>query len=202
MTRITIPLLCALTFSAAFGLADDDLEVLWEYPYDPVLMNRAFSSWGRYYTQDDFILEADSRVVFIEFWGIYSPDDDYHPQPFWIIFRYDHYGMPGRYFDGARIPLQGIVETDTGEDYHGKTVYHYRIDLSGSPMGIDAGLWWLDIGAETENFKWGGRGQTGGILYHQYLQYNASAYFRLLGTRDDTRVEAASWGEIKAGFSD
>ncbi len=198
MTRITILLLCALTFSAAFGLADDDLEVLWEYPYDPVLMNSAFSSWGRYYTQDEFILETDSKVMFIEFWGIYSPDDDYHPQPFWIIFLYDHYGMPGGYFDGGCLPLGAITETDTGEDYHGNPVYHYSIDISGEPMSIDAGQWWLDISAETENFKWGGRGQTGGILYHNYLQYNASVYFRLLGTPSGAGVEETSWGEIKA----
>ncbi|MCK4595049.1 hypothetical protein KAU45_11140 [bacterium] len=201
MTRTTILLLCVVALSAVPGLADDELEVLWEDPYDLPIMNSVWASWGPYYTQDDFTLDTRSLLKVIEYWAIYYyPDDDDHPQQFTFSIRYDHYGMPGGWKKVFRPPLRNIEETDTGDVYLGYTVWHYRVDL-GSGFRLDGGTpWWLEIYSDAENFKWGARSQ--GNLHHQWNQWDKSAFFRILGTPDDTRVEAASWGEIKAGFSD
>ena len=199
--KTTILFLCAVAFSAAFGLADDDLEVLWEEPYDLVLMNGAFPGWGPHYTHDDFTLETDAVLEAVECWAIYYfPDDDYHPQPFTVTIRYDHYDMPGSIYKAVRV--YDVEETDTGDDYGYGDVYrvwHYRLNMGG--CHVDGGTpFWLEIRTDAENFKWACRDV--GNLYYQWNQWDKAAFFRLLGTPDDTRVEAASWGEIKATYSD
>ena len=206
MLKKTTLLLCVVAFSATLGLADDDLEVLWEEPYAPFpIMSGAFKSWGEYYTQDDFILDTDALIKAIECWAIYTPfdDEDDHPQPFRISIRYDHYGMPGGLKLSASLPLQYIDETDTGDVYgYGEDapkVWHYRFDFSG--WRLDGGTpWWLEIRTEAQNFAWGARSV--GNLYHQWNEHFYSAFFRLLGHFEETAVQSASWGEIKAGFVD
>jgi hypothetical protein len=198
MTRAAILLLCALTFSATLGLADDDLQVLWEDPYDFSLMNGAFASYGTFYTQDDFTLETDSVLQAVECWAIYMGEPD-HPQPFYVGLRYDHYGMPDGYYRASY--SYDVEETYTGDDYMGMfPVYHYRLNLIDD-IGVDAGTpFWLEIYSVAEHFLWGARDI--GNLYFMWSEHPFSAFFRLLGTPLDTGVEAASWGEIKAGFSD
>ncbi|MCX7022888.1 MAG: hypothetical protein NTW26_11585 [bacterium] len=198
MTRTITFLLCALTFSATLGLADDDLEVLWEEPYDLVRMNGGFGIYGEFYTQDDFTLETDAVLEAVECWAYYYfPDDDYHPQPFNVTIRYDHYGMPGGYYITTR--TFDVEETDTGDDYHEYRVWHYRLNID--PRHVDGGTrFWLEIRTDARNCKWACKDV--GNLYFQWNQWDKAAFFHLLGTPEDTRVQPASWGEIKAGFSD
>ncbi|MCX7021439.1 MAG: hypothetical protein NTW26_04020 [bacterium] len=107
MTRATILLLCALTFSATLGLADDDLQVLWENPYDFSSLAGGFASYGTYNTQDDFTLETDSVLEAVECWAFYYlGDPDPHPQPFYVNLRYDHYGMPGETTTTTACPVK------------------------------------------------------------------------------------------------
>jgi hypothetical protein len=197
MARITIFLLCALTFSAIPGLADDELEVLWEEPYDFSLLNGGFQSWGPHYTQDDFTLATDAVLQAVECWAFYW-EDSTHPQAFYVSLRYDHYGMPGGYYIASY--SYDLEETYTGDDYQGRPVYHYRLNLMDD-IDVEAGTpFWLEIYSEADYFDWGVR--NGGNLYYLWNQYDSSAFFRLLGTPEETGVEPASWGEIKAGFSD
>jgi hypothetical protein len=200
MTRMTTLLLCAVAFSAVPVSADDDLEVLWEEPYDFSHLTEGFWSYGPYYTQDDFTLGTYSVLQAVECWAFYSPEEpDYHPQPFHVNLRYDHYGMPGQIYIASY--SYDVEETYTGDDYQGRyPVYHYRLNLIDD-IGIEAGTpFWLEIYSVAENFKWGARNQ--GNLYYMWNQYDSSAFFRLLGTPSGEEVQPASWGEIKAGFSD
>ncbi len=195
MTRKITILLCAVVLSAALGL--DDLEVLWEEPYDFDRMNGGFGIYGQYYTQDDFTLETDAVLEAVECWAYYYfPDDDYHPQPFNVTIRYDHYGMPGGYYFTTR--TFDVEETDTGDVYgDGYHVYHYRLNIDGHH--VDGGTpFWLEIRTDAENCKWACKNV--GNLYYQWNQWDKAAFFRLLGTPEDTGVEAVSWGEIKATF--
>ncbi len=209
MTRTITFLLCAVAFSAALGFtgaigvsspsrADDDLEVLWDQYYDFGFMNGGFGIYGEYYTQDDFTLETDAELEAVECWAYYYPEEpDYHPQPFNVTVREDHYGMPGGYYFTPR--TFDVEETYTGFDYHGHPLYHYRLNIE--PRDVDGGMtFWLEIRTDAENCNWGCK--TTGNLYYQWNQWNKAAFFRLLGTPDDTRVEAASWGEIKAAYSE
>ncbi|MCX7021440.1 MAG: hypothetical protein NTW26_04025 [bacterium] len=67
-------------------------------------------------------------------------------------------------------------------------------------IGVEAGTpFWLEIYSVAEHFDWGTRST--GNLYYMWDQCDFSAFFRLLGTPLDTGVQTASWGEIKAGFS-
>jgi hypothetical protein len=199
MNRITPFCIFALVFSAALVSADDDLEVLWEEPYDFSHMTGCFWSYGPYYTQDDFTLETYSVLEAVECWALYCLEEpDQHPQPFVVSLRYDHYGMPGQVYRADY--SNDVDETYTGDDYMGMyPVYHYRLNLTDG-IGVEGGTpFWLEIYSEAENFMWAARSY--GNLYHQWNQYDYSAFFRLLGTPEDTAVEPASWGEIKAGFS-
>jgi len=197
MTRITILLLVVVAFSAVPAPADDDLQVLWEEPYDFSHLSGGFGSWGPHYTQDDFTLATDAVLQAVECWAFYYPDEpDHHPQLFHVGLRYDHYGMPGEYYIASYCPHP--IETYTGDDYLGLPVYHYRLNLVDD-IGVDAGTpFWLEIYSVAENFDWGIRNT--GNLYYTWTQYDASAFFRLLGTPLDTDVQPASWGEIKATF--
>jgi hypothetical protein len=164
-------------------------------------MTGGFSSWGPHYTQDDFTLETDAILYAVECWAYYWHEPDYHPQPFYVGLRYDHYGMPGGYYRASY--CSHPEETFTGDVYMGKyPVYHYRLDLIDEfGIGIEAGTpFWLEIYSVAEDFSWGTRHP--GNLYYTWQQYDCSAFFRLLGTPLDTGVEPASWGEIKAGYSD
>ncbi|HUT98628.1 MAG TPA: hypothetical protein VM054_06095, partial [bacterium] len=203
MTRMTILLLCALTFSATLGLTgavgvssphrDDDLQVLWEEPYDFSHLSGGFGSWGPHYTQDDFTLATDAVLQAVECWAYYYPDEpDHHPQLFHVGLRYDHYGMPGEYYIASYCPHP--KETFTGDVYLDMfPVYHYRLNLVDD-IGVEAGTpFWLEIYSVAENFDWGIRNT--GNLYYTWTQYDASAFFRLLGTPLDTDVQSASWGE-------
>ncbi len=197
MTRMTTLLLCALALSAAISLADDDLQVLWDQYYDFGFMNGGFGIYGEYYTQDDFTLETDAELEAVECWAYYYPEEPAHPRPFNVNVRYDQYGMPGAYYFRTR--TFDLEETYTGFDYHGYPLYHYRLNIE--PVHIDGGTrFWLEIRTEAENCKWANRSV--GNMYYQWYQWDKAAYFRLLGTPEDTGVEAVSWGEIKAGYSD
>jgi hypothetical protein len=195
MTRMTILLLCALTFSVALGL--DYPQVLWENPYDFSLMTAGFWSYGPYYTHDDFTLDGNSSLEAVECWGFYSSGSD-NPQPFNVALRYDHYGMPGSYYDWTVVT--DVEETYTGDKFQGKPVFHYRLNFP-DPMDVEGGMpFWLEIWSYADYFKWGA--EDGGLLYYQWNPVERSAFFRLLGTTGEPGVQAASWGEIKAGFSD
>jgi hypothetical protein len=200
----TLALSAALSFTGAVGVssphrADDDLQVLWEEPYDFSYMTGGFSSWGPHYTQDDFTLETDAIISAVECWAYYGVEPDHHPQPFYVGLRYDHYGMPGGYYAASYSPHP--EETYTGDVYMGiYPVYHYLMNLIDD-IGVEAGTpFWLEIYSVAEDFSWGTRHP--GNLYYTWQQYNCSAFFRLLGTPLDTGVDPASWGEIKAGYSD
>jgi hypothetical protein len=200
MFRGIITILSALTFSASLALADDDLQVLWEEPYDFSSLTGGFADYGPYYTQDDFTLATDSLLQAVECWTFYYPDDsDNHPKPFYVRLRYDHYGMPGGYYITSY--AYDVEETYTGDVYMGRyPVYHYLLNLEDT-LGIDGGTpFWLEIYSQTENFQWGARNT--GNLYFMWNEQPYSAFFRLLGTPLDTDVQTATWGEIKATYSD
>ena len=96
--------------------------------------------------------------------------------------------------------VRDVEETYTGDNFQGKPVFHYRLNLS-NPMDVEGGTpFWLEIYSQTENFQWGATNY--GNLYFNWNEQPYSAFFRLLGTPEDTGVQPASWGEIKAGFSD
>ncbi|MCX7021457.1 MAG: hypothetical protein NTW26_04120 [bacterium] len=198
MTRITILLLLVVAFSAVPVAADDELQVLWDQCYDFAFMNGGWGIYGEYYTQDDFTLEMDAEIEAVEFWAFYSPEEPAHPRPFDVNVRYDQYGMPGAYYYRTRVGGDDLEETDTGFDYNGHTLYLYRLNIE--PCHVDGGTqFWLEIRSDAENCKWGSK--TTGNLYYQWNQWDVAVYFRLLGT-PVAGVETASWGEIKAGFSD
>ncbi len=195
MTKMTVLLLCTVTFLVTTGLAEPD--VLWEQPYDFPLMTTGFWCYGPYYTHDDFTLDTDSALEAVECWGFYSSTSD-NPQPFNVALRYDHYGMPGSYYDWTYVT--DVEETYTGDNFQGKPVVHYRLSWS-NPMDVEGGMtFWLEIWSYADYFKWGA--EDGGLLYYQWNPAERSAFFRLLGTPEDTGVQPMSWGEIKAGFSD
>jgi hypothetical protein len=197
MTRTTVLLLFVVTLSATPGPADDDPEVLWENPYDFPLMVTGFWCYGPYYTHDDFILETDSELQAVECWAFYSSMSD-NPQPFNVALRYDHYGMPGSYYDNRHVT--DVEETYTGDNFQGKPVFHYRLNWN-DPMDVEGGeTFWLEIWSYADYFKWGA--EDGGLLYYLWNPVDCSAFFRLLGTPDDTGTETMSWGEIKAGYVD
>ncbi|OGD74491.1 MAG: hypothetical protein A2Y64_01945 [Candidatus Coatesbacteria bacterium RBG_13_66_14] len=137
----------------------------------------------------------------MEFWAYYYPEEPAHPRPFDVNVRYDQYGMPGAYYFRTRVGGDDLEETDTGFDYQGKyTLYLYRLNLE-EPCHIEGGTpFWLEVRSDAENCNWGSKPT--GNLYYQWNQWDCAVYFRLLGTPDETAVQPASWGEIKAGFSD
>lgn len=199
MTRITTLLLLVVAFSVVPVVADDDLEVLWDQCFDYLFMNGGWQIYGEYYTQDDFTLETDAEIEVVEFWAYYYPEEPAHRGSFWANVRYDQYGMPGAYYFRDWVGSDDLEEIDTGYEYCGHILYLYRLNIE--PCHIEAGTpFWLEIRSYAENCKWGSK--TSGNLYFQWYPVYCSAYFRLLGTPEDTRVETASWGEIKAGFSD
>jgi hypothetical protein len=199
MTRITTLILVAVALSAVPVAADDDLQVLWDQCYDFLFMNTGFEIFGEYYTQDDFTLETDAELEVVECWAYYYPDEPAHPRPFEVNVRYDQYGMPGAYYFRDRIGGDDLEETYTGFDYHGHPLYQYRLNIE--PCYIEAGTpFWLEIRSDAENCRWGAKDP--GNLYYLWYPWDKAAYFRLLGTPEDTLVQPASWGEIKAGFTD
>ncbi|OGD74483.1 MAG: hypothetical protein A2Y64_01895 [Candidatus Coatesbacteria bacterium RBG_13_66_14] len=199
MTRITILLLVAVTFTAVPVVADDDLEVLWDQGFDYESMIGGWMIYGEYYTQDDFTLETDAEIEVVEFWAYYYPEEPAYHLSFWANVRYDQYGMPGAYYFRDWVGPDDLEEIDTGYDHGGHILYLYRLNIE--PCHIEAGTpFWLEIRSEAENCKWGF--ETGGILYFQWDPWSQETFFRLLGTPDETSVQPASWGEIKAGFSD
>jgi hypothetical protein len=198
MTRIALLFLFVIALSAV-PVAADDLEVLWDQCYDYLLMFGGWEIYGEYYTQDDFTLETDAEIEVVECWAYYYPEEPVHPRPFDVNIRYDQYGMPGAYYFKDRVGSDDLEEIDTGFEHGGHPVYLYRLNIE--PCHIEAGTpFWLEIRSDAENCKWGSKDI--GDLYFQWYPVYCSAYFRLLGTPEDTGVQAASWGEIKAGFSD
>jgi len=196
---MTTLLLCAVAFSTVPVAADDDLQVLWDQCYDYLFMNGGWGIYGEYYTQDDFILDTDAEVEAVEFWAYYYPEEPAHPRPFEANVRYDQYGMPGAYYFRTRVGGDDLEETDTGFDYQGHPLYHYRLNIE--PCHIEAWTpFWLEIRSDAENCRWGSK--TIGDLYFQWNPVQCSAYYRLLGTPEEPGVESASWGEIKATYSD
>jgi len=199
MTRITILLLVVVAFSAVPAPADDDPQVLWDQCYDYQFIHGGKGIYGEYYTQDDFTLETDAELEAVECWAFYYPEEPAHPRLFYVNVRYDQYGMPGAYYFRTTTGGDDLEETYTGFDYHGHPLYHYLLNIE--PCHIEAGTpFWLEIRTEAENCTWGSK--TTGNLYSQWYQWDEAAYFRLLGTPEESNVEPASWGEIKAGYSD
>ncbi|MCX7022386.1 MAG: hypothetical protein NTW26_08975 [bacterium] len=198
MKRIAT-LLMFVAFSVVPVAADDDLEVLWDQCFDYLLMMGGFGIYGEHYTQDDFTLETDAEIEVVEFWAHYYPEEPAYHLSFWANVRYDQYGMPGAYYFRDWVGPDDLEEIDTGFDYNGHILYLYRLHIE--PCHIEAGTpFWLEIRSDAENCMWGIKG--GGNLYYQWYQWHQATYFRLLGTPEDTGVQTASWGEIKAGFSD
>ena len=99
--------------------------------------------------------------------------------------------------------ITDVTDIDTGDDLYGVDVYHTKLLLNEEDyIFIEAGetywleLYWtgfIDCGWLCENV--GNARQNG----HEYY---LSTFFRILGTPSGEGVEPASWGEIKAGFSE
>ena len=160
-------------------------------------MTAGFACYERFFTHDDFTLETDSALEAVECWAFFDPSFSEH-QPFCVSLRYDHYGMPGGYY--RNLYITDVEKTYTGDNFQGKPVLHYRFNWQ-DPMGVEGGTpFWLEIYSEADYFNWAARDE--GNLYWQWNQFDKAAFFRLLGTPEDSRIQPASWGEIKAGFSD
>jgi hypothetical protein len=199
MTRITILLLVVVAFSAVPVAADDDTQVLWDQGLDYESMNGGWMIYGEYYTQDDFTLETDADIEVVEFWAYYYPEEPAYHLSFWANVRYDQYGMPGAYYFRDWVNPVYVEEIDTGYEYCGCILYQYRLNIE--PQHIDGGTpFWLEIRSDAENCKWGF--ENGVILYFQWDRCSQDTFFRLLGTPDESNVEPASWGVIKAVYSD
>jgi hypothetical protein len=175
-----------------------DLEVLWANPYDFALLSWILESWGDYRTQDDFILTSSGWVKGFECWFLYA--DSPHPQPFEVTLRYYDHGHPGDIFWTAHVT--DVTDTNTGDDLFGFDVWHSLLLLDEEDyVFIEAGPpHWLEI-------YWTGYGgawccEEDGNAYSDGREWDLSVFFTVLGTPSGAAVQPASWGEIKAEFSD
>ena len=209
--RVLLISLALLTFAvAALGGVSatpapplPDLEVLWENPYDYELLYTALASHGYYHTMDLFTLENAGVVKGFECWFFYNYD---YPVPFNAAIRHDNNGWPGDGLWTARIT--DVTNTFTGDEWWGEDdwfedsgVYHTLLLLEEEDyVLIEAGRpFWLKL-QSTDYGAW--CCEEGGTAYYNGEIYDLSTFFTILGTPSGGNVESASWGEIKAGFSE
>lgn len=198
---VVLTLACAAAWGGAVFQAappPPDLQTLWEFPYEYELLFSGLASNGAFHTQDDFILESSGVVKGFECWFIY---DGNHPQPFTASIFYDYDGRPsGRKW---MADITDVTDTDTGDDLGDFDVYHTQLLLEEEDyVFIEAGTtYWLEL--YWTGFYYGvWLCALGGNAHQNGDEYYLSTFFRILGTPSGEGVEAASWGEIKAGFSE
>jgi len=174
------------------------MQTLWEFTYEFDLLEAGLPCNGGCHTQDDFTFEESGVIMGFDGWFIY---DGNHPQPFTAIIFYDYDGRPsGRKW---MADIADVTDIDTGDDAGDFDVYLTELRLDEEDyVFIEAGeTYWLEL-------FWTGFIECwwlcalGGNAHCNGDEYYLSTFFTILGIPSGEGVEPASWGEIKAGFSD
>ncbi len=189
MRKLTIILMLLVAVSFA--------DVLFDQGYDGTC-DDGWGSSDSYRLADDFVLANPGRLESIEWWSFYylgTIGSDYN-----LRIYDDNGGEPGTIlWEVTATP----VDTDTGDDYLERDLYHTVVTLDAADyFTLESGTtYWLSTYWTSKWFYWA-CWSSGNMMDSEndgpWSDVDHEAMFRLSGTNNGSTVEETTWGQIKA----